>query len=119
MLVAAPAFGHYSIGKRKDGQESEIEFLCALHAYRAQFQQVIQLATLTPEKQVVFKPTAAGLGVFDNKPENIAKAFYVAAKEHENQLREKNVKVRFQVWTGRGKAKDMADHLGLNEVKHT
>jgi hypothetical protein len=116
ILVAAPAFGIYSVGNTTDDQKGEIEFLCALHGYRAQFQQVIQLATLTSEKQVVFKPTAPGLGVFGNRVENIAKAFYVAAKENENQLRQKNIHVQLQVFRGAGGAKKMATTLSLNEV---
>lgn len=116
MLVSAPAFGMYNIGSASDNQKSEIEFLCALHGYRAQFQQAIQLAILTPEKQVIFKPTAPGLGVFGNRVENIAKAFYVVAKEHENQLKEKNIKVELQVFQGKGEARKMAMVLGLNEL---
>lgn len=116
MLVAAPAFGMYSMGFAADDQKREIEFLCALSGYRAQFQQAIQLAASTPEKQVIFKPTATGLGVFGNRAENVAKAFYVAAKEYENQLRAKNVQVCFQVFRGEGAARNMATALGLNEI---
>ena len=116
MLVAAPAFGMYSMGLATDDQKREIEFLCALSGYRAQFQQAIQLAELSPEKQVIFKPTAPGLGVFGNRVENVAKAFYVAAKEYENQLRAKNIQVRFQVFRGEGAARNMATALSLNEI---
>lgn len=118
MLVAAPAFGMYCMGFAEDDQKREIEFLCALNGYRAQFQQAIQLAALTPEKQAIFKPTATGLGVFGNRVENVAKAFYVAAKEYESQLREKNVLVRFQVFRGEGVARNMATALGLNEINN-
>lgn len=119
MLVAAPAFGkRYSKGSTiTDNQKKEMEFLCALSAYRAQFQQVIQLATLNPEKQVIFKPTAPGLGVFGNRIENVAKAFYMAAKEYENQLIENKISVRLQVFGGQGDARNMAAALGLDEFK--
>jgi hypothetical protein len=116
ILIAAPAFGGYSVGNATDNQKSEIEFLCALQGYRAQFQQAIQLATQIPKKQVVFKPTAPGLGVFGNRVENVAKAFYVAAKESESQLREKNIHVQLQVFRGGGYARNMANALGLNKV---
>lgn len=116
MLVAAPAFGMYSVkSKTTNAQKKEIEFLCALHGYRAQFQQVIQLAASTSEKQVIFKPTAPGLGVFGNRVTNVAKAFYVAAKECENELIEKNIHVRLQVFHGEGDTKMMATILGLSD----
>lgn len=124
MLVAAPAFGDYSIMANSimsDNQKKEVEFLCALHGYRAQFQQAIQLATLNPEKQVVFKPTAPGLGVFGNRIENVARGFYLAADEFQKQLAEKNInniQVRFQVYKGGGDARTMATTLGLNEAKN-
>lgn len=114
MLVAAPAFGMYSLGSIEESQRKEIEFLCALHSYRAQFQQAINLAKVNPEKQVIFKPTAPGLGVFGNRIENVAKGFYVAAKEHEKELKERKIKVQFQVFLGKGETKTMVNSLGLN-----
>ena len=115
ILVAAPAFGMY---KKKsqitDDQMKEMEFLCALQGYRAQFYQAIQLASSNPKKQVIFKPTTPGLGVFDNRVEAVAKGFYVAAKEYQDQLREKNIRVQLQVYKGQGDAKQMADMLHLN-----
>ncbi len=118
MLVSAPAFGMYSYGLPVGyKQKSEIEFLCSLHAYRAQFQQAIKLAEFFPEKQIIFKPTAPGLGVFSNVTMNIAKAFYVAAKEYEDQLKRNNILVRLQIFHGGGDTRDMATILGLNEYK--
>lgn len=117
MLVAAPAFGGYSLGQISDDQKNEIEFLCALQAYRAQFQQAIQLAKSNPQKQVAFKPTAPGLGVFGNRVANVAKAFYVAAKESQADLEKLNITVQLQVFRGQGDAKNMADALSLQEFR--
>ena len=113
MLVAAPAFGQYTINVLVEEDQNEIEYLCALQGYRAQFQQIIQLAENNPTKKAIFKPTAPGLGVFGNKAENVAKAFYMAAKEYESQLQEKNISVQLQVFRGMGPAKEMADLLYL------
>ncbi len=118
MLVSAPAFGVYAANSSvTDDQKKDLEFLCALYAYRAQFQQAIQLATRNPKKQVIFKPTAPGLGVYRNRVENVAKGFYIAAKEYEQQLKDKNIQVRLQIFQGQGPAKTMADILGLVEEK--
>lgn len=100
ILVAAPAFGLYNSDLNEpmictNPNRMEIEFLCALHAYRAQFETCIQCAK-TSEKPVVFKPTATGLNAFCNNPVNAAKAFYVAAMEYQARLKEKNVTVAFQ-----------------------
>jgi hypothetical protein len=116
MLVAAPAFGMYQIDSLQKKDQNEIEYLCALQGYRAQFQQIIQLAENNPQKKAVFKPTAPGLGVFGNKAENVAKAFYVAAKENESQLREKNISVQLQVFRGTGPAREMANRLYLTSL---
>ncbi len=115
MLVAAPAFGHYSRGSATDNQKSEIEFLCALQGYRAQFQQVIQLASASARKQLIFKPTAPGLGVFGNKVKNVSTACYVSAKEYETRLKRKKIQVRLQVFQSKGEARDMATSLGLHK----
>ena len=115
MLTAAPAFGRYSIDiNGADPQAEETQFLCALHAYRAQFEQSITLAQTTG-KPVVFKPTACGLGVFGNQVDVVAKAFFQAAAEYQDRLRENRVTVRLQVFEGGGPAKEMADSLHLAE----
>ncbi|SCA58942.1 Uncharacterized protein AB751O23_BI_00070 [Chlamydiales bacterium SCGC AB-751-O23] len=115
MLVAAPAFGMYT-GRSSitSEQKSEIEFLCALNGYRAQFQQAIHLAKQAPKKQVIFKPTAPGLGVFGNKLESVSRAFYIAAKENEKQLKNAGIQVKLQVFRGKGDVKSMAETLGLS-----
>lgn len=117
MLVAAPAFGRYDFKNSTvtDSQKREIEFLCAFWGYRAQFYQVCQIARSNLEKQVIFKPTTPGLGVFGNKVESVAKAFYFAAKEFEWLLKLRNIKVQLQVFKGQGEAKNMADMLGLEQ----
>lgn len=116
MLVAAPAFGVYDIPSNVTlEQKNEIQFLIALQNYRGQFQQSIALAKQDPSKPLVFKPTAPGLGVFGNQPGIVAKAFYAAAKEYENDLRDNGVQVRLQVFRGTGKAREMANFLRLQE----
>lgn len=115
-LVAAPAFGMYTkINTVKKGPlRNEIEFLCALLAFRAQFKHCVNLA-LTHKLPVILKAAGIGLGVFNNNSENVLKAFYQAATEYENQLRDASVSVQFQVFMGTGKAKEIANKLKLKE----
>jgi hypothetical protein len=119
ILVAAPAFGDYGINSTASvEQKQEIQFLCALQGYRAQFAQCIQLAK-DEGKPVTFKPTAVGLGAFGNDPKIVAKAFYAAGKEFQNDLKNNNVTVELQVFiidekNDRG-AKQMANDLGLKK----
>lgn len=116
MLVAAPAFGGYDMWKMAEGaQINEIQFLCAYLTYKAQFSQAIKLAQLYSGKQVIFKATTPGLGAFGNKMLNIAKGFYLAAKEFENQLREMLIQVRLQVYQGDGVPRRMANKLKLRQ----
>lgn len=112
MLVAAPAFGGYSLGAISEKQKDEIQFLCALNAYRAQFQEVLRIKEGIT-KPVIFKPKAPGLGVFGNKTDNVAKAFYTAANEFESSLAEAGVQVKLQVFQARGEAMEMANRLKL------
>lgn len=115
-LVAAPAFGFYSEPDTVVGKERiEIEFLCALHAFRAQFQRCIDLAE-EKKQPVLFKPTAIGLGAFGNRPLSVAKAFYVAALEYQYRLAQAKVKVVFQVYQGTGGARECVEWLGLQEM---
>ena len=113
-LVAAPAFGTYANGQSVQGKErDEIEFLCALHSYRAQFEKCIRLGQDTG-KGVLFKPTAVGLGAFANKPINVAKAFYQAATECQLSLKQNNVRVLLQVrGVGENPSNQMAKLLKL------
>lgn len=113
ILIAAPAFGAYKIDPLLDlNKQHEVEFLCALHGFRAQFQEAINASHET-EPPVILKPVAVGLGAFGNDPDVIAKAFYAAAKEFEAKLAEKNVQVQFQVFEGGGKGRQMANALLL------
>lgn len=115
ILVAAPAFGQYAVDKKLDKRkEEEVQFLCALHSFRAQFAQALKLAD-EHKKPVIFKPVAVGLGVFKNNPEVIAKAFYAAAKEVESDLLHSQVQVRYQVYNGTGEGRKMADYLQLQD----
>ena len=137
ILVAAPAFGFYNhdltnckapdfdlLGKEfetKSFLKEEIQFLCALHAYRAQFKQAIILAKLNPNKSIVFKPTTPGLGVFSNTINAVAKGFYIAAKEYESELKNNRVKVQLQVFQDKKLTVNidsytMAKRLGLKQL---
>lgn len=100
MLVAAPAFGEYNmvdenavVGDERD----EIQYLCALQAFRAQFKQCIELAKKS-DKPVKFKPASVGLGVFGNNPKNFAKAFYDAGVEYNDELKKHKVEIIFQIF---------------------
>lgn len=95
LMSSAPAFGQYDKYGHNvtSSQQQEIQFLCALHSYRAQFHHAVTLAK-THNKPVVLKPAAVGLGVFGNDYRIIAKAFYTAAVEQQNMLRDNNVSVR-------------------------
>ncbi|MEZ5315044.1 MAG: hypothetical protein R3E91_02380 [Chlamydiales bacterium] len=98
ILVAAPAFGAYSdCSTITEQQKKEIAYLCAVRGYSAQFEQALKLAKENPNKTVIFKPTAPGLGIFDNDEEMVAKGFYTAAKEYEQKLREADVLVRWEM----------------------
>ena len=115
ILTAAPAFGMYDISNHSvsNEQKHEIQFLCALHSYRAQFHHAISLA-----KQgfsVVLKPTAVGLGAFGNETNIVAKAYYTAAKEYQHDLKNQNVEVCMQVFRGIGAARELVNYLGLKE----
>lgn len=117
MLAAAPAFGRYNQDLEPEEQE-EIQYLCAVHSFRAQFHEAIKLAKENPDKQLIFKPTGVGLGVFGNDEQVVAKAFYVAAKEYEKRLKKNNVQVRFQVYYSdweRSKAGKLVKALELSE----
>lgn len=121
-LVAAPAFGDYADKTTvvKGKEQDEIQFLFALHSFRAQFNQCIELAK-KHQKPVRFNPTAVGLGVFENNPQIVAKAFYRAALEYQQQFQKHQVEVIFQVhhkdFTKKGNATIMANALNLKEKK--
>lgn len=98
ILVAAPAF-NYSRKTPQPKDRNEIEFLCALHAFRAQFQHCIHLAK-TNKKPVCLKAVGIGLGVFGNDAKNVAKAFYQAGLEYQKELKNNKVTVEFQLYRG-------------------
>lgn len=112
ILAAAPDFEKNSTKLTHQDQEKEIQFLCALLNYRAQFNHVIQVAQMTLEP-VIYKPMAIGLGARNNDPLIIAKAFYTAAREYTSELEKYHVHVQLQVMMS-PEAKEMASHLGLN-----
>ncbi len=128
ILTAAHAHGYAELyikseNRLDETQAKEIQFLCALQSYRAQFNQCIAMAS-RHNIPVIFKPTAVGLGVFKNEPEVIAKAFYQAAKEFQLDLLCANVEVRFQVFRYPGisdqgflgdRARQLVGYLHLNE----
>lgn len=114
-LVAAPAFGLYNLDKDVDPKKVKwVQYLCTLHAYRAQFAQVVNVAKETKQR-VIFKPVAMGLGVFENDLDSVTRAFFVAAKEVEGQLIQHQVKVEFQVFRGAGEARAMVGSLKLKQ----
>lgn len=111
VLVAAPAFGIYDFfDDCEEEQKSEIQFLFALHSFRAQFNYCIQKAK-ERNHPVIFKPAATGLGVFENKIEAVAKAYYQAATEFDKQLKEHNVTVEFQSFYTCSNAEQLKQHL--------
>lgn len=121
IMVAAPAFGYYAteLGEffgepLESEQQREIEYLCALQAFRAQFAQCIHLAQ-EEDKKVVFKAAGIGLGVFSNSSTSVAKGFYTAAKEYEKALKDNNVEVRFQVYKRSEEPLSVVQTLGLKE----
>lgn len=100
ILIAAPAFGQYSSHTNPiedKTKEKEVQYLCALQGYKAQFQSAIN-ASEGGSRKVELKATPVGLGVFKNDSQIVAKAFYNAAKEYESQLLKSNVTVQLQVY---------------------
>lgn len=122
ILASAPAFGVYcnDLEDIDNEKKVEVQYLCAFLSYTAQFQQVLRYAQNIHEKQINFKPTVPGLGVFGNDPIVIAKAFYAAAKTFEGQLEARKVNVRLQIWKGNEihtSAKAMAQTLNLTKYR--
>jgi hypothetical protein len=100
--------------------QKELAFQATLISYRALFQEALLLKEKNPEKDIVVKPAALGLGAFGNAPEAVAKAYFTAATEFQNELKEKGIKgikVILQVRVGKGNNKgdahEMATRLGL------
>lgn len=123
-LVAAPAFGGYARNKDEDGEEvttvqaGDIQYLCSLRAMQAQLQYCLDVRETTPlEKEIIFKATAPGLGVFGNHPRTVGAGFYVAMKQFEDRLRSANIKVRVQVYKSRGGARKLSEICGLEEFR--
>lgn len=121
VMVSAAAFGGYNDVENPvtEEQQDRIEYLCAEKAYSAQFEQAINIAKESG-KPVVLKPAAIGVGAFGNKPENVEKAFYSAAKKYEGDLKASGVKVEFQVYRGasgpNAEANAMRENLGLQKA---
>lgn len=121
MLTAAPAFGRYRLPPYlTKEQETEVVYLCALLSFRAQFHHAVDLATKY-DKKVVLKATGVGLGVFENDPKIVGKAFVAAAAEFEQDLLETGSEVRFQLFNPSGAGKTygndakMAEFAGLQQ----
>jgi hypothetical protein len=103
-------------------KENELAFLCALHAYRAQFAHAVKLAQETG-KPVILKAIPMGLGVFGNSYVPVATAFYSAGKEFESRLKASGVKVDLQLFNAgydrssmvKTAARDMMELLQLTE----
>lgn len=112
ILTSAPAFGYGGPETAQGEAKNEIQFLCALHSFRAQFEKAVNLAE-EHKKPVVLKVAAIGLGVYENKPEIVADAFYVAATEYQKSMESLQVKVLFQIFNSDKKATLVADALGL------
>ncbi len=123
ILVSAPALGIYAHKETEKElpleQKNEIEFLMAFYSFQAQFQLCLDLA-LESKKPVILKATAVGLGVFGNKPENVAKAFYAAAQNYVDAFKENRVQVIFQVFKKDTyecpNGKEMVSLLGLKNI---
>ena len=120
---AAPHYSPlHSTPQDEEDKNYEIQFLTALHCYRAQLHYALQVAEMD-EKPIIVKIVALGLGVFNNNPKAIAKAFYQAGKEYEQQLKTNRVSVRLQLfqngYNARGQptpAREMAQLLKLKEI---
>ena len=95
-LAAAPAFGQYMGGVQGAGHEA-LQKQCALNNFRAQFAHAITLKATSDNKPIVVKAAAVGLGAFGNNSFIVAQAFREAALEFGAELKNNNVKVRFQI----------------------
>ena len=114
ILVSAPCIPPYIDEEEEDeDQYKELQYLCAYFSFRAQFHACICLAKENPGKQIVFKATTPGLGVFHNDPQSVAEGFYHAALDFQSLLRHHNVRIFIQVFHGRGDAREFVDILGL------
>ena len=113
ILVSAPAFGRYNLERNLNEKEKaefqlklpEVQFQCALNAFRAQFLHAAKLSE-NGTVPVTLKTAGVGLGVFDNDPEVVAKAYYQAANEFADLLKKNHVKVCFQVFEKPGTNSD-------------
>lgn len=133
-LVAAPALGvagnsipGAAIPPPGDPERNKLEYAAALNGFLAMFKEAIKVAEGPPKTAVQLKPTATGLGVFGNSPENVAKAFSEAARVYGPELKGAGVTVQFQLFQPRNqktateftngpideKAKQVATSLGL------
>lgn len=98
ILISAAAFGQYVGEERIDKtKEHDMQYLCALNGFRAQFAQAMELSN-RGKTPVTLKAVAVGLGAFENDPEVVAKAFHQAGKEYSKALKESKVKVELQVY---------------------
>jgi len=117
MFHSTVALGHYLNGADVSIEnQQELAFQATLISYRALFEEALLLKNQNPQKDIVVKPAALGLGAFGNDPEAVAKAYFTAATEFQVELNEKGIKVILQVREEQGKiggAQQMATMLGL------
>ncbi len=119
MMSAAPAYGHY--GSPKTPLSSiTIQFYAALANFTAQFNQVLHLAQSNPDKKIVYHAAAVGLGVFENNPDKVGRAFAIAADHFKNQLLSseiplEQVRVQFEVFGSTLPARQCVESIGLKE----
>lgn len=95
LFGSAPAYGSYENGIISPIAKKEISFLLALCTYRAQFTYIININ----KPNIVFKPCILGIGSFSNDIQMITKAYYIACKGFERELKLKNIIVELQIYS--------------------
>jgi hypothetical protein len=100
-------------------QTRDLEVLVAFSNYVTQFCCVLGAPSEQGRSPIVLHLTAHGAGAFENSPANIALGFKMAAVLFQEQLKEKNIQVQFEVFDGdrRNPAKDMSGPLGNLSVR--
>ena len=101
LLISSPAYGYASSpdqhGAYSMKNAEEIQFKLALQGFRATFEAALRLSGETGRPGVV-KSVAVGTGVFENDPDVVYAAYYTAAKEFQDRLKDKGITVPFQVF---------------------
>lgn len=128
LLTAAPALGmtyNMNLMQQPDytsyqGSLNEICFSIGLANYRALFAAAIKLSLSHPNKQIIVKTTAVGLGVFENPFRPVAEAYKQACLEFQEYFGKKNITVPFQLFQRdfndkRSPAYQLVNEVGLVE----